>query len=84
MSLENITLRKAVPEEMPAVLEMLKQAALWLREKKIDSWQNWIDPAPHFIAWIQRGFDNNEFFIVESGNRVIGCFRLQWQDPMCR
>lgn len=76
-----ITYRKATQAEMPAVLLLLKEAALWLREKKIDSWQNWIDPAPNFIAWIQQGFDNNEFFMAESGNRVIGCFRLQWQDP---
>jgi len=76
-----ITFRKAAPAEMPAVLLFLKQAALWLRAKKIDHWQTWLDPAPGFVAWIQRGFDNNEFFIVESEGRPIGCFRLQWQDP---
>jgi ribosomal protein S18 acetylase RimI-like enzyme len=38
-------------------------------------------PAPNFVNWIQSGFDNNEFFMVESDNVIIGCFRLQWQDP---
>ncbi len=77
----DITFRPALPAEMPAVLRFLKQAALWLRAKKIDSWQNWIDPAPNFIVWVRRGFDNHEFFMAESRGRVIGCFRLQWQDP---
>jgi hypothetical protein len=77
-----ITFRKALPAEMPVVLSLLKEAALWLREKKIDYWQNWIDPAPNFVNWIQKGFDNDEFFLVESGGRTAGCFRLQWQDPM--
>jgi GNAT superfamily N-acetyltransferase len=86
MVTDNITFRPAVPAEMPAVLLLLKQAALWLREKKIAYWQNWIDPAPNFVAWIQRGFDNHEFFMVQSTGRsigeIVGCFRLQWQDPV--
>lgn len=82
MLLEKITFRKAASEQMPTVLMLLKQAALWLRDKKIDYWQNWIDPAPNFVNWIQRGFDNGEFFMVESDNQAIGCFRLQWQDLM--
>jgi GNAT superfamily N-acetyltransferase len=80
--MKEITFRKAAPEEMDKVLLLLKEAALWLRKKKIDYWQNWIDPAPNFVAWIQRGFDNNEFFLVEQNGRTAGCFRLQWQDPM--
>jgi GNAT superfamily N-acetyltransferase len=81
MMMQNITFRPALPAEMPGVLGLLKEAALWLRGKKIDHWQNWIDPAPRFTAWIQQGFDDREFFMVESGSRIIGCFRLLWQDP---
>jgi GNAT superfamily N-acetyltransferase len=76
-----ITFRKARPDEMDKVLQLLKEAALWLREKKVDYWQNWIDPAPQFVSWIQRGFNSDEFFIVEQDGNTAGCFRLQWQDP---
>jgi GNAT superfamily N-acetyltransferase len=76
-----LTYRKARPDEMDKVLLLLKEAALWLREKKIDYWQNWINPAPNFINWIQRGFDNDEFYLAESDGKLSGCFRLQWQDP---
>ncbi len=61
---------------------MLKEAALWLQKKQIDYWQDWISPPPHFIDWIKQGFEQNEFFMVEKDKCVIGCFRLQWQDPL--
>jgi len=76
-----INLRKARPDEMDKVLKLLKEAALWLRGKKINYWQQWLDPPPNFVSWIQRGFDNDEFFIVEQDGNTAGCFRLQWQDP---
>jgi GNAT superfamily N-acetyltransferase len=79
---EKLSFRKADKVEMPAVLLLLKEAALWLRKKKINAWQNWIDPAPNFVARIQQGFDNGEFFLAENNGKLIGCFRLQWQDPM--
>jgi GNAT superfamily N-acetyltransferase len=78
--MNQLSFRKARPEEMEKVLLFLKEAALWLRAKKIDSWQNWIDPAPNFVRWIQQGFDNNEFYLAENEGKLIGCFRLQWQD----
>jgi GNAT superfamily N-acetyltransferase len=78
--MKEITFRKAAPDEMDKVLLLLKEAALWLHAKNIDHWQNWIAPAPNFVNWIQSGFDNNEFFMIEHDG-IIGCFRLQWQDP---
>lgn len=80
--MKQITFRKATPEELEAVLLLLKEAALWLQKKGIDYWQDWISPPPNFIDWIKQGFDQNEFYMVENDRGVIGCFRLQWQDPM--
>jgi GNAT superfamily N-acetyltransferase len=77
-----ITFRRARPEELDTVLLLLKQAALWLREKKIDYWQEWLAPPPNMVNWIKKGFSQNEFFLVEQDKKVIGCFRLQWQDEM--
>lgn len=80
--MKQITFRKAKPEELETVLLFLKEAALWLQQKGIDYWQDWISPPPNFIDWTKQGFDQNEFHIVEDDGGVIGCFRLQWQDPM--
>ncbi len=80
--MSEITFRQAKPEEIETVLCLLREAALWLREKKVDYWQDWISPPANLVAWIERGFDNNEFRIVEKAGAIIGCFRLQWQDPV--
>jgi len=80
--MEQLTFRKAEPEEIDTVLQMLKEAALWLRDKGIDYWQDWLDPPSLFTDWIKQGFDGNQFYLVQMSEQVIGCFRLQWQDPM--
>ena len=77
-----ITFREATPAEFDTVLGLLKEAALWLRERKIDYWQDWISPPANLVAWIKQGFDNNEFRMVEKDGATVGCFRLQWQDPV--
>ena len=80
--MKQITFRKARPEELEAVLSLLKEAAGWLQKKGIDYWQDWISPPPHFIDWIRQGFEQNEFYMTEKDGSIIGCFRLQWQDPV--
>ena len=77
-----VTLRRAEPGELDTVLRLLKEAALWLGEKRIDYWQDWISPPAHFVDWIEQGFSQNQFYMVHDGEEVIGCFRLQWCDPL--
>jgi ribosomal protein S18 acetylase RimI-like enzyme len=80
--MDKIEFRKAKPNELNSVLLLLKEAALWLQKKGINYWQDWISPPPHFIDWIRDGFEKNEFYMVEKQVDVVGCFRLQWQDPL--
>ena len=78
----DIQFRPAAPDELPLVLSFLKEAAVWLREKEIDYWQSWHAPPSQHINWLQEGFDRGEFFIIEAEGNIIGCFRLQWEDPL--
>jgi ribosomal protein S18 acetylase RimI-like enzyme len=80
--MKEITFRKAERNEFERVLSFLKEAALWLRDKGVDYWQDWIDPPANFVDWIRQGFDENQFYMVGNGDEVIGCFRLQWEDRM--
>lgn len=80
--MKNITLINADPNEIDIVLSLLKDAAIWLKNKKIDYWQNWIDPQKIYVDWIKQGFENNEFYFAYMDNSIIGCFRLQWKDEM--
>jgi GNAT superfamily N-acetyltransferase len=77
-----ISIRKAGSDEAGIAFAMLKEAAVWLQQRGIDYWQNWHNPPPSHIKWILNGFDHNEFFFAEQGTEIVGCFRLQWEDPM--
>jgi GNAT superfamily N-acetyltransferase len=78
----DIALRKADVGELDKGLSLLKEAAEWLRDRGIDSWQNWHNPPQNHVKWVRKGFERNEFFFAEVAGEIVGCFRLQWDDPM--
>jgi len=77
------TIKKAEPNEINIAYDLLNSAAVWLRDKKVDYWQNWLDPPAEHIEWIKQGFDNGEFyFVYNSENVIMGMYRLQYSDEM--
>ena len=79
----NLKIRKAAPQEIEKGLDLLRQAALWLKDNNIDYWQNWIDPPAEHVEWVKEGFDNHEFHFVENdADEIIGMYRLQFEDEM--
>jgi hypothetical protein len=50
----NLNIRLARIEEFETALELLRNAALWLKSKHIDHWQNWINPSEIYINWIKK------------------------------
>lgn len=67
---------------LPKALEMLKEAAQWLREKETDQWSFWLDPPTEKIAWIKEGFEKEQFYFVYLEDDLIGMFRLMYFDDM--
>ena len=81
--MQEIILRQVKPEEKETVFQLLKESGEWLLEKGNDYWKVYINLPPFLMNWIQPGFDNDEFFFAENGEgEIIGCFRLQDDDPM--
>ncbi len=80
--MKNLGFRKAKPGEIGTVLALLREAALWLREKGIDHWREWIDPPEIFVKWIREGFDRGQFYMIQEEGHTIGCVRMQWRDPL--
>lgn len=77
----DITIRSGKLDELRVALDLLCKAAVWLRNKNIDYWQNWIDPPDTHIQWIKSGFENGDFYFVhDSENRIVGMYRLQYSD----
>ncbi len=78
-----IHIRQAKHNELRFALEMLRDAAAWLNSLSVDYWQDWLNPPAPYVAWIQQGFDNREFYFAENeGGEVVGMFRLQYADEM--
>lgn len=77
-----ISINSANNEDIDEILRLLKEAALWLKEKNITYWHIWINPPDNYLDWIKKGFDKNEFYLVKQNNSIIGCFRLSWDDEL--
>ena len=78
-----LIIREAFPHEIDYGLNLLCEAAIWLRDNAIDYWQGWLDPPDEYKAWVKQGFDNGEFHFVECENsKIVGMFRLQFEDEI--
>lgn len=80
--MKNLTIRLADKSEIDKAFSLLRGAAIWLRDKGIDHWQNWINPSDLYSNWIKEGFDSNQFYFVMHDLQVIAMFRLQWTDEL--
>jgi len=80
--LQPLRFRPAEKSDQSLVFELLKNAALWLQDRQICHLRVWLNPSPGLISWILQGFENGEFNLIYLGEKVIGCFRLQWSDEL--
>jgi hypothetical protein len=39
-----LVIREANPKEIDSGFNLLREAAMWLKNNDIDYWQNWLDP----------------------------------------
>lgn len=62
------------------VLGLLRESARELQRKGIEQWLVWLDPDEDKIKWIQEGFENGEFFALESNGHLAGMYRLSFSD----
>ena len=72
----------AEKSDQSLVFELLKNAALWLQDHQNYYLQVWLNPSTGLISWIIQGFENGEFNLIYLGEKIIGCFRLQWSDEL--
>jgi ribosomal protein S18 acetylase RimI-like enzyme len=76
-----IHFRKVGKTEFNKILFLLKEAAEQLKSKEIDQWGIWLNPSDDKINWIKKGFDQEEFYFVETEDQeVAGMFRLSSED----
>lgn len=75
--------KPAENHEIKDALSFFKAASQMLKKKNLSQWQYWDDPPGDKIAWIQEGFDKEEFFFVyATGTEKIAMFRLLETDTL--
>jgi ribosomal protein S18 acetylase RimI-like enzyme len=77
-----LAIRLAKKREIDRAFSLLKGAAVWLKDKNINHWQNWLNPLEREIDWVRQGFESNQFYFALFENKVVGMFRLLWNDEM--
>ena len=74
-------IRSTYPNEFAVILGVLKEAAVTLQSKGIDQWRVWLNPNAERLQWVQEGFDNGEFYIIENQQKLVaGIYRLSFED----
>lgn len=78
-----LCLEKAPIKEINSILQMLKDAAQWLKSENIDYWTHWLEPNDADIRQVSEDIKNEKFYLVKNGDGVIvGMFKLQYADKL--
>lgn len=73
-----LNFKVAQPEDLPLVMEILAEAAAWLKEKGIDQWPS--PPNEHWQRRMAAAIEGEEMHTVSiTGNR-FGIVRFTWSD----
>jgi L-amino acid N-acyltransferase YncA len=69
----------AQTEDLPLVMEILAEAAAWLKEKGIDQWPS--PPNEHWQRRMAEAIQREEVYTVGIVKNRFGIVRFTWADP---
>lgn len=69
----------ARPEDLPLVMEILAEAAAWLKQKGIDQWPS--PPNEHWQRRMAAAIQQDEMYTVGNTPNRFGIVRFTWSDP---
>ncbi|WP_433556696.1 GNAT family N-acetyltransferase [Pseudonocardia xinjiangensis] len=75
--MEPMLIRRAEPDEGPAVLAVLDDAARWLAARGVEQW-----PAAFRTEWIEPALGSGEVWLAERAGAAVATVTLQWSDPL--
>jgi GNAT superfamily N-acetyltransferase len=70
-------IRGARPDEVDVVLDVLADAASWLRKRGVEQWPERFDP-----DWVMPAIERGETWLAELDDEVLGTLVVQWEDPL--
>ncbi|GAA3244719.1 hypothetical protein GCM10017691_51050 [Pseudonocardia petroleophila] len=77
MIADPVTVRPARPDEGPAVLAVLDDAAAWLAARGVAQW-----PAAFRPEYVEPSLGSGRMWLAESGDAAVATFALEWTDPL--
>jgi hypothetical protein len=66
-------------EELDEVVEVLSEAAAWLRSRGIEQWAD-----PHPSEWVAASIDRGETYLARENGAVVDDFRTSLYQRRCR
>ncbi len=78
-SLGALTITRAKPAELCVVMEILDEAAAWLRDKGIT--KQWPCPMPvSFWEFMEKEIAKGQVYLARLDGNALGTFRFEWTD----
>jgi GNAT superfamily N-acetyltransferase len=72
-----VNVRAARTEEVDVVLDVLADAAEWLRVRGIEQW-----PPRFEHDWVMPAIERGETWIAERDGEIVGTLVVEWDDPI--
>jgi GNAT superfamily N-acetyltransferase len=72
-----VDIRPARPDEIEIVLDVLADAAAWLRERGVEQW-----PERFERGWVMPGIERGETWLAERDGEVLSTLVVEWEDPV--
>jgi hypothetical protein len=72
-----VKLRQAQPDEVDVVLDVLADAAAWLRVKGVEQWPDRFSP-----EWVMPTIETGETWLAERDGWIVGSLVVQRDDPL--
>jgi GNAT superfamily N-acetyltransferase len=72
-----MNIRPARPDEVDVVLDVLADAASWLRKRGVEQW-----PERFERDWVLPAIERSETWLAEHDGDIVGSLVVQWEDPL--
>ena len=69
----------ACPHDFPDVMDILSEAAAWLKTRGIDQWPS--PPNEHWHRRMAKAIERGEVYMTSQDLKHAGILRLTWSDP---
>ncbi len=69
---------RASVSDLDRVMGIIREAALWIRDKGIDQWAHRLEPDA--VDVVRQAIEEREVYLVTAGAEDVATFTLQWDD----